>query len=64
MRERDDLHLRRIDINSWQSPVARQHRIGRLPYLQLYENGRLIADGTDAVMGRARQAPAPQKKKR
>lgn len=63
MKEREDLHLRRIDIGSWQSPVARQHRIARLPYLQLYEGGRLVADGTEAVMGRARQAPSPRAKR-
>ena len=54
MKERDDLHLRRVDIGDWRSPVARQHRIGRLPYLKLYENGRLVADGTEAVLGKIR----------
>jgi hypothetical protein len=62
VKDTEDLHLRRVDIDSWQSPVARQHRIARLPYLQMYEGGRLIADGTDAVLGRAR--PRPQAPKR
>jgi len=61
VKSRDDLHLRRIDIVSWDSPVAKQHRIARLPYLRMYEGGKIVADGTEAVLGRARQAPAVAK---
>lgn len=35
--------LRIVDIGDWKSPVARQHRIDRLPTLWLYEDGRLFS---------------------
>lgn len=42
----DELALRKVDIVSWDSPVARQHRIRAVPHLRLYDgDGRLLADG-------------------
>jgi thiol-disulfide isomerase/thioredoxin len=40
------LALRKIDVIDWESPVARQHRVGSLPYLVLYgADGRRLAAG-------------------
>jgi thiol-disulfide isomerase/thioredoxin len=42
----DRLALRKIDVIDWESPVARQHRVGSLPYLVLFgEDGRQLAAG-------------------
>jgi thioredoxin 1 len=40
------LAVRKVDVIDWNSPVARQHRIGSLPYLVLYgPDGNRLADG-------------------
>lgn len=50
----DDLVLRRIDVKSWSSPVAKQYRIRSLPTVRLYDGrGKLILDGP-AVYTRVR----------
>jgi len=51
-KNRDDVKLRKVDIMSWDSEVARQHSIRRLPTLWLYEDGELIADDSEAVAAR------------
>ncbi|MFO0981598.1 MAG: hypothetical protein U1E76_07565 [Planctomycetota bacterium] len=51
LEQQPDLHLRRVQIRSWESDVARQYRIKSLPYLKLYgAAGDLIADGTREVL--------------
>ncbi len=50
VRGRSGITLRRIDIVSWDSAVAKQYQIRSIPYLILYENGRKTADGTKAVL--------------
>ena len=47
--------LRRIDIVSWDSPVARQHDIQALPQLHLYDGTRLITSNRNEVMAILRQ---------
>jgi thiol-disulfide isomerase/thioredoxin len=53
-RHADRLALRKIDIVNWDSPVARQHRIGSIPHLVLYGPGgeRLAAGDAGSVLGR------------
>ena len=41
-----------VDIGDWQSPVAEQYGIRRLPTLWLYENGRLLTKDRDAIAKR------------
>lgn len=46
MRKSRDLSLRKIDVKSWTSPVAKQHRIRSLPHFILYDpSGKKIAAG-------------------
>lgn len=52
---RDDTTLRVIDIGSGDTPVANQHRIQSVPHLVLYQDGREVASGVDAVMATLRQ---------
>jgi len=51
-REDDTLALRIVDIDSWESDVARQHGIVATPHLVLYEDGRRIAGGLTQVLDR------------
>ena len=44
-----ELKLRVIDVGSWQSPVAKQFGIDRLPTLWLYENGKLVSKDTQEI---------------
>ena len=46
------LKLRRIDVVSWNSPVAEQYSIRCLPTLWLYENGSLVSKNPDAIWTR------------
>ena len=48
----DNLYLRKIDIKSWESPVARQHGVRRLPNFVVYgPEGNVISDGRKAYEG-------------
>lgn len=47
-----NIKLRRIDVGSWSSPVARQHGIRRLPTVWLYENGALVTQDSKAALAR------------
>lgn len=47
---RDDVRLRIVDIKSWDSDVARQHDIRRLPSLWMYENGKLLSKVSKEVI--------------
>lgn len=50
MTSHDDLVLRRVDIHDWESPVARQYGIDRLPNFRLYgPDGTLIAEGPEVA---------------
>lgn len=49
--------LRRIDIGSWDSPVADQYAIRRLPTVWLYIDGKLYSKELDAVAKRLRELP-------
>ena len=48
--------LRRIDIGSWHSPVAKQYDIRRLPTVWLYEDGAVVSRDTAEIAGRLQQA--------
>ena len=41
--------LRKVDIKSWDSQVARQHGIDRLPTLWLYKDRQLVTRESQAV---------------
>lgn len=51
-KSRDDVVLRIIDIDTWKSPVAREHGISSIPHLVLYRDGAEVATGTGAVLQR------------
>ena len=51
-KKNDALRLRKIDIGTWSSPVARQHGSRGLPSLVLYEGDRLVASDTRAVLAK------------
>ncbi len=46
------MRLRKVDVESWNSPVAQQYRIRSLPTLWLYEDGQRVATDTREVLGR------------
>ena len=54
---RSDLAIKKVNINrpgikgiDWQSPLARQYNIRRVPYFMIFSpTGRLVAQGRDAV---------------
>jgi thioredoxin-like negative regulator of GroEL len=41
----DGVSLRRVDIASWDSAVARKYKIRSIPHLMIFERGKLIAEG-------------------
>jgi hypothetical protein len=41
----DGVSLRRVDIVSWDSAVARKYKIRSIPHLMLFDRGKLIAEG-------------------
>ncbi len=46
---RQDIHLFKVDILDWESEVAQQFSIVRLPHMQLYDDeGKLISAGEKA----------------
>ena len=49
-RNRDDVYLRKIDIVSFDSPVARQLAIKSLPTIWIYEGGLLTAKDQQTVI--------------
>jgi hypothetical protein len=49
-RKRSDVRLRRIDIESWGSPVAKLYGVRSLPLLWLYRDGEVVARGTRDVV--------------
>ncbi|MEM9382605.1 MAG: hypothetical protein AAGB93_21815 [Planctomycetota bacterium] len=53
-RSNDSLRLRKIDVGSWSSPVARQHGIESLPSLVLYEGDRLVTSDLRAAFAKAK----------
>ncbi|MBK8974984.1 MAG: thioredoxin family protein [Planctomycetes bacterium] len=46
------IRLRRIDIDTWDSPVARQYGIRSLPTLWLYVDGERTASDPRAVLAK------------
>lgn len=44
------VRLRKIDVVSWDSEVARQFRIRRLPTLHLYDGSRLVTDDKRRIL--------------
>ena len=50
VKKNDAYALRKIDINRWESPVAKQYGIQALPHLILYEDGKRIAEGRRNVI--------------
>jgi thioredoxin-like negative regulator of GroEL len=53
-KERLDVQLRIIDIDSWSSEVAQQHQIRKLPTLWLYDDGTLVTKDTNETIARLR----------
>ena len=51
-KQRTDLHLRVVDVQSWTSPVAQQYGVDHLPWLWLYEDGKLVTQDNGAVIAR------------
>ncbi len=51
------VRLRRIDIGSWNSPVAEQYGIRKLPTVWLYIDGKLFSKDRDAVAKRLSELP-------
>lgn len=53
----EDTKLRRIDIGSWSSAVAKQHGIRSLPSLWLYDGRELVSkDARDVLTRLVRRA--------
>jgi len=51
VRKRNDTILRKIDVKSWQSPVAQQFKISSLPHLIVYNpEGQIVKQGFDPAM--------------
>ena len=48
--ENKTIRLRRIDVVNWNSEVARQLEIRRLPTLMLYDGTDLISDDKQEVL--------------
>jgi hypothetical protein len=48
--ENKTIRLRRIDVVNWNSEVARQFEIRRLPTLMLYDGTDLISDDKQEVL--------------
>ena len=44
------IRLRQIDVGNWNSEVAQQFEIRRLPTLMLYDGTDLISDDTQLVL--------------
>jgi thioredoxin-like negative regulator of GroEL len=44
------MRLQLIDIRNWDSPVAQQFAIDRLPTVWLFTNGRQITNETGATL--------------
>ncbi len=49
---RTNVSLRLVDIQSWDSPVARQYGVRRLPWLWLYADGKLVTKDSEQVLDR------------
>lgn len=43
------ISLRKIDINNWDSDVAKQYRIDSLPALWLYKDRKLVTQDREEV---------------
>ena len=50
MRRKGTIALRRIDIDNWQSQVAREHRINSIPQLWLYDGTKLVTKDRNEVL--------------
>ena len=48
--EQEDVRLCKINIDGWNSAVARQHSIQSIPQLLLYNGRKQVATGTAEVM--------------
>ena len=46
-----EVRLVRVDIGNWNSPVAKQFGIRRLPTLWLYEGTQQVSQDTRGVLG-------------
>ena len=46
-----NFRIRKIDIDTWQSPVAREHNIQSLPTLLMYNGKTLVSSDTREVIG-------------
>jgi thioredoxin-like negative regulator of GroEL len=49
-REKRNFRLLVIDIDKWNSPVARQHDINRLPTLWLCKDGEVVSTDSREVL--------------
>ena len=54
-KESDRLKLRKVDVVSWDSPVAQRYRIRSLPTLWLYIDGERVETDARAALERLRE---------
>ena len=50
MEERDDVRLVVVDVESWGSPVAKQHGIRRLPTVWLFEGEDRVSTDVGSIL--------------
>ena len=50
IRELGTVRLRKIDVESWESPVATAHGIDRLPTLVLYDGKTVVSTDTREIL--------------
>ena len=51
IRRRGSIRLRRIHVESWESPVVSDQHVTSLPQLWLYVDGKLVTKSRERVMG-------------
>ncbi len=59
--ERPFVRLLRIDVKSWDSPVARQHEIQSLPQVWLYDGKERLTADQGRALALVRAQPATSK---
>jgi hypothetical protein len=52
IKQMDGVRLRRVDVKSWDSPVAVKNSIRELPTLWLYDGGKLVSSNSKDVAER------------
>ena len=50
VQKKDGTRLRKIEVGTWESAVAKQHGIRRLPTLWLYDGGKQVSTDSREVL--------------